>query len=124
MSISVSGVMNTKQVMMKIGSPAGVIAVVGPPMVMGGEKIMAIAKSRTPVKFGTLRSSGRVEHGVVGTRIIVTLGFHTDYAVYVHENLQAHHPVGQAKFLESAVQENVDYLEKSIAASIAKAMKS
>jgi hypothetical protein len=28
-----------------------------------------------------------------------------DYATVVHENLAAHHPVGQAKYLESALLE-------------------
>jgi hypothetical protein len=33
-------------------------------------------------------------------KIAVEVGYKTDYAVYVHENLQAHHPIGQAKYLE------------------------
>lgn len=28
------------------------------------------------------------------------VGYKQEYAVFVHENLEAHHPVGQAKFLE------------------------
>jgi uncharacterized membrane protein YdfJ with MMPL/SSD domain len=32
--------------------------------------------------------------------VTVAVGFSTGYAIYVHENLTAHHPVGQAKFLE------------------------
>jgi len=32
--------------------------------------------------------------------VSVVVGFTAAYAVYVHENLEAHHPVGQAKFLE------------------------
>lgn len=31
---------------------------------------------------------------------LVWVGYEAYYAIYVHENLQAHHPVGQAKFLE------------------------
>lgn len=31
---------------------------------------------------------------------IVYVGYTQKYGIYVHENLQAHHPVGQAKFLE------------------------
>ena len=27
-----------------------------------------------------------------------------DYAIYVHEDLSAHHPVGEAKYLENAVE--------------------
>lgn len=30
----------------------------------------------------------------------VTVGYTQSYGIYVHENLDAHHPVGQAKFLE------------------------
>lgn len=32
--------------------------------------------------------------------VSVTVGFTQNYAIYVHENLEAIHPVGQAKFLE------------------------
>lgn len=32
----------------------------------------------------------------------VNVGFTANYAVYVHENLTAYHPVGEAKFLENA----------------------
>ena len=30
----------------------------------------------------------------------VWVGYAAEYAIFVHENLTAHHPVGQAKFLE------------------------
>jgi len=35
----------------------------------------------------------------------VSVGFQTSYAIYVHENLEANHPVGQAKFLEQPARE-------------------
>jgi len=35
----------------------------------------------------------------------VTVGYATDYAVYVHENLEAYHPVGEAKFLEKPARQ-------------------
>lgn len=31
----------------------------------------------------------------------VVMGYTAAYAVYVHENLEANHPIGQAKFLEA-----------------------
>lgn len=34
------------------------------------------------------------------TDVSVVVGYTQSYAVYVHENLEAFHPVGQAKFLE------------------------
>lgn len=33
----------------------------------------------------------------------VQIGYDAYYAIYVHEDLQAYHPVGKAKFLEDAV---------------------
>jgi hypothetical protein len=41
-----------------------------------------------------------------GARSRYAVGFQAPYAVYVHENLQAHHSVGQAKFLEQPMREN------------------
>lgn len=35
----------------------------------------------------------------------VIVGFTQSYAIYVHENLEARHPVGQAKFLEQPARE-------------------
>jgi hypothetical protein len=35
----------------------------------------------------------------------VLVGYTAAYALFVHENLEAHHPVGQAKFLEQPARE-------------------
>jgi hypothetical protein len=35
------------------------------------------------------------------------VGYAAPYAVFVHENVHARHPVGQAKFLETAAREGV-----------------
>lgn len=40
----------------------------------------------------------------------VAITFTAAYAIYVHENMQAHHASGQAKFLEAAVRENLRVL--------------
>ena|SRR3990167_5265998 len=85
-----------------------------------GEGTMTEAKLLTPVESGNLRASGHISLPVIsGTEVSLVLGFggpagsgnqgqtnaeSVGYAVYVHENLQAHHPVGQAKFLETAVK--------------------
>lgn len=69
------------------------------------EVIMGVAKRRTPVDTGRLRSSGHVKPPTTRSgKSEVILGFGTDYAVYVHER-PARHTVGQAKYLESAVLE-------------------
>lgn len=38
----------------------------------------------------------------VGTKgkVAAVVGYTQSYAIYVHENLESHHPVGEAKFLE------------------------
>lgn len=80
-----------------------------------GEEIMAASKPLVPVDTGALRSSGYVQPPVIdGTVVRVTLGYGgpaakinpktgqstEGYAIFVHENLEAHHPVGMAKYLE------------------------
>jgi hypothetical protein len=78
---------------------------------------MTEAKARTPVRTGALRASGRVEAlpgGALGVRWAFG-GPAIDYAIEVHENLTAFHPVGQAKYLESVLQESAPYLLERVA---------
>lgn len=80
------------------------------------EEIITEAKKLTPVLEGVLKSSGHVQLPVIsGNQVEVSMGFggpagagnqgetnrkEVGYAVVVHENLEAHHKVGQAKYLE------------------------
>lgn len=41
-------------------------------------------------------------------KVSVSVGYTQNYAIYVHEDLEAHHDVGQAKFLEQPFRENRD----------------
>jgi len=89
-------------------------------LVAVAEKIMDVAKARTPYATGKLQDSGRVDTPIIRDKIIsVALSFGGEdapYAVYVHENLGAQHQSpGQAKFLESAILESEAYFEKDIA---------
>lgn len=81
---------------------------------MEGERIMTISKRLVPVDTGALRSTGQVTHPErEGTSVQVTLGYggvagngeNVGYALPVHENLAAHHKVGQAKYLEQPLTE-------------------
>ena len=70
------------------------------------ERIMAVSKETyCPVDTGILKSSGIVLPAVVApSGVEVTLGYGgnaTEYARVVHEDLSAHHTVGQAKYLET-----------------------
>lgn len=82
--------------------------------------IMAQSKPLVPVDTGSLRASGYVDEPVIegtaaiGKQITVNFGYGGvaskinpktgeptgEYALYVHENLEAFHKVGIAKYLE------------------------
>lgn len=90
---------------------------------------MTESKRRCPVDItqdaphpGQLRASGHVDEPIRhGRNISVTLsygGAAAAYAVYVHENPDAHHPVGQWKFLESVLNESRPFMAARIAAHV------
>jgi len=67
------------------------------------------SRRRTPVLTGALRASHETSLPLV-TRDEVAIAIRcggpaAPYAIYVHEMVELHHRVGQAKFLESAVLE-------------------
>lgn len=121
-AVKVSGFKALEQTLKGIRQQAEANALVGPELLMAGEFVMTEAKKDTPVEFGTLRNSGRVDLKIDGRRATVTLGFYTDYAIYVHENLRARHPIGRAKFLERAVNRNKRNIEKIVARGMAERM--
>jgi hypothetical protein len=86
------------------------------------EQEMTESKKRVPVDTGTLRDSGHVQQPERDAEgISVTMGYGgaaEDYAIVQHENLEFHHKVGQAKFLESVLQESAPYLLERIAKRI------
>lgn len=88
-------------------------------MFLEQEAVISEAKARTPVDTGVLRASGTVlPPKVQGSRIEVEAGFGgaaQEYAVPVHERLGVHHPVGQAKFLESAFLERAPKIPANLA---------
>lgn len=73
------------------------------------EGIMTKSRRLVPVDTGALRASGRVEdpNFETATRVVAELsygGSAAPYALYVHEDLNARHSVGQAKYLEQPVR--------------------
>lgn len=67
-------------------------------MLIEAQKIEAAAAEQVPVDTGRLRSTHSVTADPSRTGWVI--GFGTDYAIYVHEDMEARHPVGNAKFLE------------------------
>ncbi len=82
-------------------------------------RVLRPAKTFTPVDKGTLRDSGLVEEPEQkGTAISVEIAFGgaaAEYALYVHEDLDAYHSTGQAKFLERAVREAEPKMSEEVA---------
>ena len=78
------------------------------------------SKRRTPVDRGNLRSSVRANGPFrEGRRVWCTVtagGPSAPYALYVHEDLTAFHPVGQAKFIESVLLESRPHMAGRVAA--------
>jgi hypothetical protein len=63
------------------------------------------AQKKTPVDTGLLRKSAKTAANGSGFDTEVQVSFSTNYAIYVHEDLEAYHEVGEAKFLERAATE-------------------
>lgn len=88
------------------------------------ETVFARSQELVPVGSGALADSGVVSDAIAdGDTMSVTISYGTDpataqYAVPVHENMQAIHPSGQAKWLETAQVEAAPGLAGLIAAKM------
>jgi hypothetical protein len=59
-----------------------------------------------PVDTNALRASANTRAEGAGFDVAVVVSYGTDYALYVHENLEARHKPGKsAKFLEKPIRE-------------------
>lgn len=66
------------------------------------------------------RRRGKV--AVLEEKVSVVVGFQTTYALKVHEDLVAYHPVGQAKYLEQPARELKPEFQRIIKEAKAKGM--
>jgi|SRR5579864_2376944 len=82
-------------------------------------RLLEEAKARVPVESGTLRDSGTVTMTETGTKVTATIAFDTPYATYIHEDLELQHEHGgQAKYLESVLNEEVGNVADNLAEKI------
>jgi hypothetical protein len=83
---------------------------------------MAESKKLVPVDTGTLRDSGMVDQPVrTATGVTVTLGYGgaaEEYALIVHEDLEAFHKTGQAKYLEQPLKESAPHFLSRVTATV------
>lgn len=85
-------------------------------------------KQRTPVDTGALRASIHVEgpeyHGKnVSCAIVAGGGITSDYAIVQHEDLEFFHPVGQARFISSVLEESAPHMGPRIAERLQESQK-
>lgn len=73
------------------------------------------ANKQVPVDLGNLKASSYTK--MIGP-LIVQVGYTAEYALHVHEDLEANHTVGNAKFLENAEKETrsqrLDIIKKEL----------
>ena len=63
------------------------------------------AQKKTPVDTGNLKNSAYTD-SEGGKHPAAVIGYQAAYAPFVHEDLEARHTNGEAKFLEKALNEN------------------
>ena len=94
------------------------------------QEAFAESQMEVPVDTGALKASGRVrpEAGVFerGNEVYVELtygGTGTEYAIPVHESLEANHPHGKAKYLEDPMVRQANGISGRIADKVERHIK-
>lgn len=108
------------------GADAKVRAAAQRAVTLAAMKIEADAKVLCPKDTGALAASGTTQPAawVSSSRIEAVVGFNTDYAAAVHENVGANFNNGQAKFLETAIKANRSRFESYVAGEVKAALDS
>jgi hypothetical protein len=89
-----------------------------------GNTEMREMKRLVPVDTGTLKNSGYVEKPKRdGSRVMLEIGFGgaaEHYAMYVHEDLDAYHENGQAKYVEMPLSESAPFFAQRVGEDVRK----
>lgn len=89
-----------------------------------GEKVLGDAQQLCPVDTGALVASAKADPAVLeGEGVTKRLSFNTDYAAIVHERLDVKHPVGQAKYLSTAIERNRPKFNDFVAGKVKAALE-
>jgi hypothetical protein len=88
-----------------------------------GALIIGDSIPRVPVQFGLLKKSAYFRMKPSGEDI-VEFGYTQNYAIYVHEDLNAHHNVGEAKYLTNAMQAKKQECKKMLTSAAMRGKRS
>lgn len=117
MPTSLSGLIAMKAAVLR--AQRGIAPKIDAALYTEAEAIMTASKAICPVDTGVLRQSGFVAPPTTeGNTHRIEMGYGgaaSAYAVIVHENPSAHHPVGQWKYLEVPLREAAPHLAANIA---------
>lgn len=83
-------------------------------MVLATALVKLKSQEKVPVDEGNLKGSHYSRTQMGRKASVGEVGCTAEYAIYVHEDLEAHHPIGEAKFLENAISENQETIMKLI----------
>lgn len=78
------------------------------------------AQKRTPVDTGYLRASAKTR---MENDYAVLITYDAAYAIFVHERVNAKHTVGEAKFLQNALDKNKRKIREILQSTILEAKK-
>ena len=81
---------------------------------LGVALIKGESQDRSPVDLGNLKGSHYTNVEIEGRQAVGEVGLTADYAHYVHEGVEKNFTVGEAKFLENAVNAKKDEVMKLI----------
>jgi hypothetical protein len=83
-----------------------------------GYYVFQLTQAAVPVETGELKASGWMRFAGRGTTFTFTIGYSAEYAIYVHEDLTAYHPQGQAKYVEAPMRQARGTVNTMIVASV------
>lgn len=89
-------------------------------LVKAGLTLQRESQLLVPVDTGNLKNSASTRKEGSGFETVVSVAYSASYSLFVHENLEAHHPVGQAKFLEQPAREYADELARIVSEEVKK----
>lgn len=76
---------------------------------------------RVPKDTGELHDSGYIDKPEIqGNNIVGGMGFTAEHAIFVHEDLEAIHPNGEAKFMESVLNESEPHFGERVGEHVKK----
>ena len=86
-------------------------------------KILEESNSKVPIDTGKLKESGYVKMNRNSNDINAEIGYTAEYALFVHENLNARHFNGSALFLMAAYRINESKIIQDVSNAIKEAAK-